>query len=32
MFIGMSDMRILEHITPDWLERNRDEYPADAVV
>ena len=24
MFIGMSDMRILEHITPDWLEGQKD--------
>ena len=33
MFIGMSDMRILEHITPEWLERKRDILrKADALV
>ena len=33
MFIGMSDMRILEHITPDWLEGQKDALrKADAIV
>ena len=33
MFIGMSDMRILEHITPDWLEGQKDGLrKADAIV
>ena len=33
MFIGMSDMRILEHITPAWLEEKREDLlRADAVV
>lgn len=33
MFIGMSDMRILEHITPDWLEGQKDVLrKADAIV
>ena len=33
MFIGMSDMRILEHITPDWLEGQKDMLrKADAIV
>ena len=33
MFIGMSDMRILEHITPEWLEGKRDILRgADALV
>ena len=33
MFIGMSDMRILEHITPDWLEEQKDALrKADAIV
>lgn len=33
MFIGMSDMRILEHITPDWLEGQKNALrKADAIV
>lgn len=33
MFIGMSDMRILEHITSDWLEGQKDALrKADAIV
>lgn len=32
MFIGMSDMRILEHITPDWLETNRHTLRSAAAV